>query len=169
MSIYVTESGRQRLYAELSRKRKEYEEICEERTTAYALSGDGWHDNPYFNRLQQMDASKTVEIAALQKLIASALPVTIVEGQRPIDRVGIGSVVHLRLLYEESGEESEHTWEITGYNENDLARHRLAYNTPLAAAVMGLVPGECHECRLPRGPVSIEIMALLPDRPQGLP
>jgi len=115
MTIYVTASGLERLHGELSRKLQEYEEICAERTTAHALSGDGWHDNPYFNRLQQMDAGKTKEIAALQKLIRSALPVTIADGRRPTERVGIGSVVHLRLFYEERDEEIEHIWEITGY------------------------------------------------------
>ncbi|MBI5331174.1 MAG: GreA/GreB family elongation factor [Betaproteobacteria bacterium] len=159
MPIYVSDSGLTNLKTELSRKWREYDEICAERTVAHALSGDGWHDNPHFNRLQQLEANKNREIAELQRLIGTS--VVIDPSSRARDRVAIGAIVQLRITDLDSGDEIEQAWEISGYNENEPYLRRLAYNSPLAAPIIGLMPGEEVETRLPRGLALIEILALL--------
>lgn len=164
MTIYVTQAGLDRLKADLRRKQGEFDEICAERSVAHELSGDGWHDNPHFNRLQQLEANKSRELAAVQQLIARARIVTIADATRPIDQVAIGAIVRLRISYEDSADELLQTWEITGFNENDFALRRLAYNAPLAAAIMGARPGDELDVQLPRGAAFIEILELLPSR-----
>ncbi|MBK6757388.1 MAG: hypothetical protein IPG70_07080 [Moraxellaceae bacterium] len=41
---------------QLQQTEARYLEVCEQRRIAHDLSGDGWHDNPEFNRQQQMEA-----------------------------------------------------------------------------------------------------------------
>ena len=58
----LTSRGVQLFQNRLAKARMEHQKICNERTVAHELSGDGWHDNPYFNYLQQMEANKTWRI-----------------------------------------------------------------------------------------------------------
>lgn len=156
---YKTPAGIAQLRQRLSAKLDEYGAICAERATAHAVAGDGWHDNPSFNRLQQLEAEKTREIAALQQILDRSRLVNVDQRHRPTDRVRIGSLVSIQIE-EASGDERQVTWEIAGYDETDVPGGRLGYNTPLAAALMGELPGAEVTATLPRGPVWISIIKL---------
>lgn len=160
-TIYMTESGLAQAKNNLARKLAEYDEICKERATAHALSGDGWHDNPHFNRMQQLEVKKSRDIAALKGAIERARIITIDPKNRPTAQVGIGSVVQLRIIDLSTDRERNVTWEIVGYDETDVRLNKLAYNTPMAAAVMGLEVGEEVEATLPNGNILIEITDIL--------
>ena len=55
-----------------------------------------------------------------------------------------------------------------GYDETNLPQQQLAYNAPLAAAVMGLPAGEMAEDLLIGSRCwDIEVLALYPDRQQA--
>lgn len=159
--IYMSESGLAKTKEALERKLVEYDELCRERTLAYAQSGDGWHDNPHFNRMQQLEADKTREIAALKVIVESAKVLMIEPNKRPTARVAIGSIVKLFVTYESSNESKELIWEITGYNETDVSRWQLAYNTPMASSLLGAEVGEEIEVRLPGGMAFITVLELI--------
>jgi len=159
-AILMTQNGFDKTRAELARKITELEEICAERLLAHGLSGDGWHDNPYFNRLQQLEAEKTRDIANVQALISQTRLIQIDPARRPMVTVGIGAVVTFTIFYHERGDEVTQTWEIVGFNESDVGLGQLSYNSPLGSAIMGLAVSEDAEMVLPGGAASIEILAL---------
>jgi transcription elongation factor GreA len=162
--VFMTVSGLAKARADLVRKRHELSEIGRERDVAFALSGDGWHDNPHFNRLQQLEAEKTNDIAQLQDVIDNARVVAIDLVNRPVRRVAIGSIIRLRLWWHHDNDE-EAIWEIAGWNETDLDKRKLAYNTPLAAPLMGAAAGDAIEVTLPKGKTEVEVVDLLPGWP----
>jgi transcription elongation factor GreA len=162
-TIHVTPRGLGFLRDELARVQSEYADLCGERTRAVELSGDGWHDNPYLNHLQQREAALNHEIARLLGLLASAVLLDPVPVPRPTNRTAIGSIVTCAVTDVRTGSEQRQTWEIVGYGETQRDLHRLAYNAPLARALLGCSAGDVVEATLPAGAVEIEIVVLHSD------
>ncbi|HSF63141.1 MAG TPA: GreA/GreB family elongation factor, partial [Paracoccaceae bacterium] len=52
------------------------------------------------------------------------------------------------------------TWEITGEDESDPARHRIAPQAPLARALLGAAVGDTVTWHRPSGAVALEILAI---------
>lgn len=48
--IFLTENGFANLKTALACKQAEYADVREQRQVAFERPGDGWHDNPEFNR-----------------------------------------------------------------------------------------------------------------------
>lgn len=144
-TIYVTEIGFHNLKKLLSRKTDEYAEVRQRRQMAFELSGDGWHDNPEFNREQQMEANLNHLVKELTEKIANAKLIEITEGRRPNDHVAIGSAIKIIRHNITNNLHSEECWEIVGYDETDIKNHKLGYNAPLAKAIIGLKAGEISD------------------------
>lgn len=159
--IYMTAAGLNKAKQSLDKKYKEYEDICKERTIAHELSGDGWHDNPHFNRLQQLEADKAREIAVAKATVGATRLAVIDPDNRPTEAVRLGSLVKTSVIATLSGKEQVTIWEIVGYDESDLARGQLAYNSPLGRALLGMEEGEETEVSLATGPVIVRVEALL--------
>jgi transcription elongation factor GreA len=162
--IYMTATGFQQARAQLERRCAEFDTICKERATAHELSGDGWHDNPHFNRLQQLEADKSREIAALKAVIGVARVVMIDPAHRPTDAVRMGSVVRIVTKLRSTGAEHTAIWEIVGYDETDMGMGKLAYNSPLGTALIGKEEGEVVDVSLAGGSTEVSIDALLEAR-----
>ena len=162
--IHVSPRGLQRLEERLEAQRSAHAALCKEREVAHELSGDGWHDNPHFNYLQQMEANSTWKIREFEQLIGSARVFQVEEGARPIHKVVLGSVVHYFLTDLKSGEEEAHRVELVGHEESDPAQGKVAYNAPIGRALLGLEEGDGGELRLPRGAFYLEVTELFPSR-----
>ena len=162
--IHVSAQGLQRLQDRLEAQRKSHAELCKEREIAHELSGDGWHDNPHFNYLQQMEANSTWKISELEGLINNARLFHVEEGHRPTTQVSLGSVVQYLLTDLESGEEREHTIEIVGYEESDPDQGRISYSAPIGRALFGLTEGDGDEIQLPQGARFLEVIELFASR-----
>lgn len=159
-SVLLTPAGFARLQERLNRKLDEYEDIRAQRQVAFELSGDGWHDNPEFNRAQQMEANCNREIKKLNDMLAQGRIVEIVEGLRPIDEVDVGSLVSF-IRRGDEGPSALETWEIGGHGDSDPQRGIVAYDAPLGAALCGLKIGEyAEEVQLGDTLVDLEIVAL---------
>lgn len=143
--IYLTEYGFEQLKDLLARKQQEYAQVRDARQVAFELSGDGWHDNPEFNRQQQMEANYNHLVKELTERLAKAKLIKIIEGYRPVKCVDIGSWVTITRWDLESNESIKEQWEIVGFNETDTDNKKIAYNAPLAQAIMGLEEGEFSE------------------------
>lgn len=161
--VYVSREGLERLGADLRRMEGEFRELCDERTNAFELAGDGWHDNPYLNLLQQREAAKSRELHVLRDLVSQARVVEYAHPQRPVRRVELGSIVELLITDNHTGRDETMTWEIVGYGEGDRSLRRIAYTSPMAAAVMGMVVGDLVEAKLPQRSVTLEVAALHPN------
>lgn len=135
--------------------------IRNEKSKAYTSSGDTWHDNPYFNKLEQDEKRKAAETTELAALVASAQEFEV--GDRNISHVQLGSIVRLLRLYAATQEEEELIFEVSGYGETDVSERRVAYNSPMMKVLMGLQPGDTVHASGPKGSVEYEILELYPD------
>ena len=156
--IYVSANGMQALNDRLQKANEELTAIRNEKTIAYTQTGDTWHDNPYFNRLEQDEKRKVGEVAEISGLIASA-QIFILE-TRNVTRVQLGSIMHLNRYYKVSGESEEVVLEVAGYGEMNVPRRLVAYNAPMMQELIGLGVGEVAESTSPKGPVEYEVLAL---------
>lgn len=159
--IYVSKQGLELLNSRLVAEREELARIRAEKQTAYTATGDTWHDNPYFNRLEQDEKRKAQDIAELTTLIANA-QIFLVD-KRNVARVQLGSIVHLHRYYKVSGEEEEVVWEVSGYGEIDIPKRLVAYNSPIIRVLMGLHIGDTAESESPKGPIEYEVLGLFAD------
>lgn len=168
LSVTLTPTGLARLRERLARKLLEYDEIRAQRQVAFELSGDGWHDNPEFNRAQQMEANCNREIKKLTDMLQQGRLVEVIEGQRPVHEVAVGSLVTF-VRWGDDGPSAEETWEIGGHGDSVPSVARVAYDAPLGAAVLGLKVGEyAEEVQLGERLVDIEIVALHASRPVAI-
>lgn len=163
--LHVSEHGLAMLREQLSSLEARYEDVCEQRRIAHELSGDGWHDNPEFNRQQQMEAFLNTEIKDLLGKIKNAQLFRLAENNRPKDRVWLGSVIEMEVVDEITGDSRMDRWEITGYGESDPKRRCLSYNTPLAKHILTLEEKEwSDEFQLGDQRVSVQICRLFDSR-----
>lgn len=166
-NIYLSQTGLQMFQDRLEKQRQAHAQICHEREVAHELSGDGWHDNPHFNYLQQMEANSSWKIFELQEVLNKAKRYTVTEGQRPMDRVTYGSVVKCIIIDLVDDSERELILEIVGYEEGDPDKNQVSYAAPLGAALMGLTTEGYFETRLPQGEVYIEILEFYSSREEA--
>lgn len=163
--LLLTPAGLARLRARLARKFVEYKDIRAQRQIAFELSGDGWHDNPEFNRAQQMEANCNREIKKLSDMLTKAQVVTIANGRRRTDAVEVGSLVTFKR-WGDDGAALPETWEIGGHGDSDPQRKIVAYDAPLGAALYGLRIGEyAEEVQLGEQLLDLEVIALHPEAP----
>lgn len=166
--IFVTRAGYQKLQAQLKAKEQEYAVICERRQLAFELSGDGWHDNPEFNRMQQMEANLNHTIKALTERLANTRLIEVGDHNRNTQTVSIGSIVAFTRWSADGDTEHQDCWEIAGFDETCIAHKRLAYNAPLASAMMGLHPGDfAEDQQIGDGRWDIEVTQLYSSRKQA--
>ena len=166
--VHVTEKGFSRLKQHVIDTEKRYLDVYEQRRVAHDLSGDGWHDNPEFNRQQQMEAFLNIELKRLLQSLDQARVFVVQDGCRPVERVWLGSVVDINIVDDETGDEVQETWEITGHGESDQQRRMLAYDAPLAKAILPLEPQDwADEISLRGRMVSIEVVKLYDQRQQS--
>jgi transcription elongation factor GreA len=158
---YVSESGLVTLKNRLIKAQTELQSIRDDKAISYTATGDTWHDNPYFNKLEQEERSKEAEVADIKNQIANARLYT--TENRNVERVALGSIVHLARYFKVSGQQDEQVWEVSGFGEIDVARQCVAYNAPLMQAIMGHHVGDSAESNSPQGPVEYEILALFKD------
>lgn len=146
-AIYMTDTGFDKLKAQLARKQAEYAEVRDHRQIAFEMSGDGWHDNPEFNRQQQLEANLNHTVKTLTERLQIARPVRIDPNNRPTAHVAIGSLVDIIRwnLNVADDQGLAETWEITGFDETDIEAGKIGYNAPLAKAIIGLQEGDTSD------------------------
>ena len=124
-NVWMTQVGYQNLLAKIAEKEKEYEQVRDHRQIAFELSGDGWHDNPEFNRMQQLEANLNHTLKTLTERLDSMKFIEISDAMRNTQQVEIGSVVYLRRYDLGDDSEYEEVWEIRGFDETDLSQKHL--------------------------------------------
>ena len=144
-SVIVSSTGHDQLKRRLDALNARYDVVRAERQQAFELAGDGWHDNPSLNALQQQEAELTRQVAELSRLIARARILDVRDGSRPVDAVRYGSIVRLESV----GPAATQLWEIAGFDESDAAGKKLAYSSPLGRRLLGKQEGD--EIELPSG------------------
>jgi transcription elongation GreA/GreB family factor len=164
-TVLMTQVGYKNLLAKIAEKEKEYEQIRDHRQVAFELSGDGWHDNPEFNRMQQLEANLNHTLKTLNDRLDSMRFIEVHDAMRNIQQIEIGSIVHIRRFDLADDSETEEIWEIRGFDETDLSQKNLAYNAPLAEHLMHLNIGDiAEEIQIGSRHFDIEIIAMFKTR-----
>jgi transcription elongation factor GreB len=149
---YITPGGYRRLQEELARLWK-VERPPVVTTVAWAAgNGDRSENGDYIygkKKLREIDR----RIRFLSKSLDRAVVVD--NGGRTLDRVFFGATV---TIQPEHGEEREVT--IVGVDELDSGDARVSWRSPLARALLKARVGDTVTVRAPRGPESIEIVAI---------
>lgn len=159
--IYVSENGLNKLRNDLTEANQNLTSLRSEKTLAYTAAGDNWHDNPYFNKLEQDEQRLVKKITALQSEISGAEIYN--PEPRNTERVRLGSIVRLISRNKKNGKETTETWEIVGFGETDVSKNHLAYNAPLGVILLGLQQGDIKERTMPHGSMEYEIVELYPN------
>ena len=167
-NVWMTQVGYQNLLAKIAEKEKEYDQVRDHRQIAFELSGDGWHDNPEFNRMQQLEANLNHTLKTLMERLESMKFIEISDFTRNTQQVEIGSIVHLRRYDLADDSEQNEVWEIRGFDETDLTQKYLAYNAPLAEKVMHLHVGDmAEEVQIGSRHFDIEVIKIFANRKQA--
>ena len=96
MKTIVTKSGFEALKEKYSQKIEQLKSLREEKAIAYAISGDGWHDNPGWIQLGQQEELLAKELNVLQQKINTVilLDTTHLDG----NKVQLGCSVQFLLI-----------------------------------------------------------------------
>jgi transcription elongation factor GreB len=149
---YITPGGFRRLQEELARLWK-VERPPIVTTVAWAAgNGDRSENGDYIygkKKLREIDR----RIRFLSKSLDRAVVVD--HGGKQLDRVFFGATV---TIQPEHGEAREVT--IVGVDELDSGDARISWRSPLARALLKARVGDTVTVRAPRGPETVEIVAL---------
>ncbi|RFP64359.1 hypothetical protein D0N36_14310 [Hymenobacter lapidiphilus] len=161
MKHYITEAGRQLLETRISAQNRKIRTIQAEKSIAYTASGDGWHDNPGYNQLIQLEERAITELKNLEQQLAQG--VLWLRPDRNTEQVQINSIVRFSMQATRDRSAREVTYEIGGHGESDLARQLISYTSPIGAALYELLPGSEVEVQIPAGQTRLRILQLYPD------
>jgi transcription elongation factor GreA len=151
MPSYLTEEGFQQLRHKIAELKDTLRKTHGQRAESYSRDGDGTHDNPAFHALDLELRAQEKKLDELTELLLTAQ--VIPDGPRNTEAVRIRSIVKVRR--EHNTESQDKIFEIVGIGETDLDRNRIAYNSPIGQALLGLRPGETTEVELPDRTIAV--------------
>lgn len=157
----ITEEGKKKLEENLENLNEELKKLREEKIIAYNLSGDTWHDNPYFNKLEQDERMLNAKISEAQSILKDAEIIKRLE--RNMKNVEIGSIVKCHCLYLDYNDEEEEIFEIVGHGETDIDAGKIHYESLVAKNLLGLGLNETVKFMTPGGEVEYKIIDFYPD------
>jgi transcription elongation factor GreA len=146
---WITQSGHAALCAELERLRKVERPAAAEQVRFVRLDG-GLADNPGLIDVMEHQARIEQRIASLTERIATCRIFT----TETADRAEIGT--HVVVL--DLGSEVTMSFDLVGPFEADAELGRVSTESPIGAAIHGLVIGEIGIADTPRGPRRLRLV-----------
>ncbi len=132
--FYVTKHGYSRLLQKIDDLENRLKRTQSSVGEAADIGGNQWHDNSSYEQL-------VIDIRGQNKRLIDAHSVQnnciVVEPHSNIEKAVIGTM--LEILVNDVDKEK---WGIVGYDESDLERNFIAYNTPLAKLLCGMKKDE---------------------------
>lgn len=148
---YITKRDHLQLLERIRETEKRLREKQSQVDDTSSVGGNAWHDNAGYDNL-------VIEIRGinerLNKLHTALNSLIVAEAPTSVEKVVIGVDVVLEI---NGGQES---WSIVGYDSGDIDENRLAYNTPLAKAILGLRVGDTTKVHRGGHLVSIKIVKI---------
>jgi transcription elongation factor GreA len=112
-------------------------------------------ENAEYKAAKERQSYLQARIAQLHRRLAG---LSMVNMERiPHDKVGLGSVVHVR----QEGDGQETTFELVVPEETDATRGRISPSSPIGKSLLGKEEGDVVEVRLPAGKKTYEITKLV--------
>ncbi len=125
MPTKITLEGKQKIEENIQELMEELKQLRKEKVVAYNLTGDTWHDNPYFNKLEQDERALNTKINEAQEILKNAEIVD--SASRNMETVEIGSIVECICNYLDLEEIENEIFEIVGHGEADVNNGKIHY------------------------------------------
>ena len=154
----ITIEGKEKIQTKIEDLKAELQKIREEKASAYVLTGDTWHDNPYFNQLEQAEQRVILSIAESQKVLEEAELVN--RDNKNAEVVDIGSIVKCSCFYVAEDTVEEEIYEIVGHGEADVFEGKIAYDSSVAKNIIGHKVNDEVTFEIPSGEVKYKILAI---------
>ncbi|GAA4829357.1 GreA/GreB family elongation factor [Algivirga pacifica] len=156
--FYITPEGKKMMEEKLENMAIRIKEIQEEKAVAYVISGDGWHDNPGFNQLEQMEHRAVEEMVKLKQHMNAAVVWEVTDERK--QQVQIGSTVTYTQTPIHGGKAQKMIWTIVGHGESNVRQKKISYDSPLGKALMDKRIGEKAMLKIPMGEFELEVVSL---------
>lgn len=152
--IVTSRAGYQRLLDKLQDAKRRYDAVCASNEEA-AGAGDSsvWHDNFAYEDNQRQMHQLARRVRDLQHLLSVA---EIAAPPADPAHVSFGCVVELL----DTADDQPLRLIIGGWEDSDPTLGRVAYNTPLASALIGAEEGDVRSCPGAHGKRQLEICAI---------
>lgn len=157
----VTIEGKKKINAKIEKLKEDLQQVRAEKSSAYVMTGDTWHDNPYFNQLEQAEQEVIRKITELQQVLEEADVVD--RADQNLDVIDIGSIVKCSCLYEGEDEAEEEIYEIVGHGESNVEEGKIAYDSMVAKNIIGHKVDDEISFNIPSGTVKYKILAIYSD------
>lgn len=151
-TVVISADGYARCCRELDALRSDARREIGERMAEARQDGDP-SDNPALQGLYDEQEQLERRIATLEAQLAVAEIVT----PATDGRAGVGSDVQVR---DRNG--AVFAYELVGPLESDAGKGRVSIKAPVGQALLGQRAGACVEVQTPRGPLTLEILAVDP-------
>lgn len=150
-SNYLTQEKFDELTVELNNLRTvRRREIAEQ--LEYARSLGDLSENAEYQEARELQAATEERIRAIETMLAHA---RIIEPKKG-GAVSLGSMV----VIQKQGEKEEHTYEIVGSAEANMALRKISHLSPMGAALMGKKKGETFSFETPKGAQKYKIVSV---------
>lgn len=159
MATKITSNGKKKIEANIQRLNERLQEIRTEKAIAYTATGDTWHDNPYFNKLEADERAVQLEINAAVKLLNESE--VLEDKERNMDMVEIGSIIKCHCRYPDF--EETLVLEIVGHGETDVDNGKINYGSPVAQKLLAHHLNDIILINLPIGNVEYKILKFYAD------
>ncbi len=161
MSIKLTMEGKKNIELQLQGLQERLKDVRHEKSVAYTATGDTWHDNPYFNKLEADERAIEIQINELVQILRDAE--ILLNNERNMEEVGMGSIIKCYCQYftEQHKPDFDETvvLEIVGHGETDIDNGKIHYESLVAQSLCGHHKNEVIPIKLPNG-MSVEYTIL---------
>lgn len=159
--MIMTDKGYQKISEELEKLDAELKKVREDKASSYILTGDTWHDNPYFKMVEQKERQILDRMSELNATLKRAEYVEL--EKRNVTEVALGSIIKCQFIYEQDPVTEEEVFEIVGHGEADADKNQISYESPVAKNLMGHKVNDCVTFDTPGGKASYTIVKFYAD------
>lgn len=159
MATKITLDGKKNIEEQIQKLKERLQKLRVEKNIAYNSTGDTWHDNPYFNKLEADERALEFEINEATKLLENA---EILENNgRNMEVIEIGSIIKCLCSYPDF--EETLVLEIVGHGETDIDNGKIHYESLVAQNILGHHLNDVISIKLPNGSVDYKILKFYAD------
>lgn len=152
-NLLFTPSGFKKMRERADALEQQIRDLESQLSSAAETGGNQWHDNFSYEQLTQQIRMHSQRLCELHRELRQARIIA----PSSDDTVGIGKRVIICFV----GDDPE-TWTIVGHGESNPDRNLIAYNTPLAALLIGKKTGEKASGEIGGRRVEIEVIEVKP-------
>lgn len=159
MATKITLDGKKKIENQIQTLKERLQKLRVEKNIAYNSTGDTWHDNPYFNKLEADERALEYEINEATKLLENA---EILENNgRNMEVIEIGSIIKCLCSYPDF--EETLVLEIVGHGETDIDNGKIHYESLVAQNILGHHLNDVISIKIPNGSVDYKILKFYAD------